>query len=397
MRRTSWIIVLFALLALGNMLLFLGFQFFLSKKYIFAEKQDLTKFIQEELHITPSKNDVANSLLEQSVFDLQNQVVTTISDNQKSVVNIVITKNLEIFLQDPRGFFGQWSIAQKRTQVGGGSGIIVSKDWLIITNKHVVSLLDADYSVVLNDGRTYQVQNIWRDPLIDLAVISLAVDEQENVQFDPATFIDFNQDVMIGQFVLAIGNALAEYHNSVTLGILSAKNRMLDTYSADSIYVGLYQTDTSINPGNSGGPLLDIFGNVIGINTAVRTEADGIGFALPVNKQFIDATLEIIRTHNSIQRPFIGIQYQDLHPTDAQALGMGISNGTLVEYVVPDLEAEKAWLLSWDVIVAVNEQAIQSDLPFLYHIYQYVPGDTVALTILRNGQKQQLSVVLGKK
>lgn len=389
MKRSA--IAMIGLFALVNMAVFAGFQLLVSWQYILAEKSDFSDFLQSNASASAQQAIQTQS---QWNINLQEQIITTVEREKQSVVNIVITKNLSYFLQDPYSFRGQWSVAQRETQIGWGSGIIVSEDGLVLTNKHVVRDMEADYTVVMYDGTTRKVTDVWRDPLIDIAVLQLA--PLNNVQpLRPANFIDISERINIGQFVLAVWNALAEYQNSVTLGILSAKNRMLDTREQDSLYIGLYQTDTSINPGNSGGPLFDIYGRVIGVNTAVNAYGDGIGFALPVTQWFVDTTLESIRMYQEIRRPFVGVQYVSLTPMMAKELELSVSQWALVQDIVPDSSAAQAWLQAGDVIMQVDDYRLQSDLPFLYHVYQYLPGDEVTLTVLRDGEEITLSLRLG--
>lgn len=383
-------IAMIGLFALVNMAVFAGFQLLVSWQYILAEKSDFSDFLQSNASASAQQ---AVQTQNQGSLNLQEQIVTTVEREKQSVVNIVITKNLSYFLQDPYSFWWQGSVAQRETQIGGGSGIIVSDSGLVLTNKHVVRDMEADYTVVMYDGTTRKVTDIWRDPIIDIAVLQLA--PLNNVQvLRPASFVDISERVNIGQFVLAVGNALAEYQNSVTLGILSAKNRMLDTREQDSLYIGLYQTDTSINPGNSGGPLFDIYGRVIGVNTAINAYGDGIWFALPVTQWFVDTTLESIRMHQEIRRPFVGVQYASLTPMMANQLELSVQKGALVQDVVVGSSAEQAWLQVWDVIIQVDNYALESDMPFLYHIYQYLPGDEIVLKILRDGEEFSLPLVL---
>lgn len=338
----------------------------------------------------------------QSATDLQSQMINVVEQAGQSVVNIVISKNIEYYLHDPLSFRSRGKVIQKKEEVGGGSGIIISKDGLIITNKHVVQDPQAQYSIVLNNGNVYQASRIWMDPMIDLAVLQI-VDQQGNKPTDlmPASFVDFHNEVRIGQFALAIGNALAEYQNSVSLGIISAKNRRLSEEKIKgNRYIGLYQTDTSINPGNSGGPLIDIAGNVLWITTAINAIGEGIGFALPVNRQFIGSTIRSIQDAQAkwyddgiIKRPFLGISYQDITHEIQKKLWQDIQ-GVLVQQVIHETPAHQVGMQAGDIITKVNGQAITKQLPFLYHIYKFSPNEIVTLTTLRDQKTYQFEVKL---
>ncbi len=333
----------------------------------------------------------------ESLIEVQNAVIDSIEKTSPSVVNIMISKNLVFYLNDPMGAFGQGSvISEKRANIGWGSWILISKKWYILTNKHVISDLDADYSVILKDGTTYKVDKIRVDPLIDLAVIRIVDSKNrqpDNLPIAPIASID--QKVRIGQFVVAIWNALGEYQNSANFGIISGRNRSLDSWQKN-LYIWLYQTDTPINPGNSWGPLVDLAGNVIWITTAINAYANSIWFALPISKEFVTTLLDTIETEQKIVKPFIGIQYSDLDKKIAQELKISSETGVYVQQVIPSTPWAVAGLLSWDVILSINDRLINQDLPFLYQLSLYKPGETVSLTILRNETEKKLSLELGK-
>lgn len=333
----------------------------------------------------------------ESIVEVQNAVIDSIEKVSPSVVNIMISKNLVFYLNDPMGAFWQWSvITERKANIGWWSGILISKKWYILTNKHVLEDLDAEYSVILKDGTTYKVDKIWLDPLIDLAVIRI-VDSKwrqpDNLPVAPIASID--QKVRIWQFVVAIWNALGEYQNSASFGIISGRNRSLDS-SQKNLYIWLYQTDTPINPGNSWGPLVDLAGNVVGISTAINAYANSIGFALPISQEFVTTLLDSIETHKKILKPFIGIQYLDLDKETAETLKISSQTWVFVQQVIPETPWSVAGLLSWDIILAINDRPVNQDLPFLYQISLYKPGESVTLDILRWDNEKKLSLELGR-
>jgi serine protease Do len=334
--------------------------------------------------ITPSINE--------SLANRQQQIVDNIANASESVVNIIVTKDLQVYFDNPLSFFGAWYVEKRPTQIWWWSGIFISKEWYIITNKHVVADPTSSYTVITKDGSTYEVTNIRLDNVIDIAILKIQPNSSSNIK--PATFTNIEEKVQIWQFVFAIGNALSEYPNSVTMGIISAKNRQLEAES-NNLYIWLYQTDTSINPGNSGWPLIDIQGRVIGINTAISRLGDGIWFALPVNKQFIEQTLTSIKQSDNIIRPFIGITYKDLTKQTAQELNIKQQKGAYIELVIPNSPAQKAWLQKGDVIIAINKSELSYDLPFLYQLYTYAPWSTINLTVVRNNQNIIIPITLG--
>ena len=178
----------------------------------------------------------------------------TVADSAQSIVSIVISKDLVVYRSDPWGFFQQPSGTVRR-QVGGGSGFFVKKDGTILTNKHVVSDPNAQYTVILSDGSEYPAKVLGLDPVNDLAVIKIEATKTQK-EFIPLPIVADTQEVHIGQFVIAVGNALAEFQNSVALGIVSGKDRSIEAEGTQ--LTGLLQTDAAINPGNSGGPLLNL-------------------------------------------------------------------------------------------------------------------------------------------
>ena len=236
-----------------------------------------------EEHTTLDEERVTNESLEDMIVD-------AIDRAEQSVVSIVVTKNLKLYLDNPDSFFWPGRIVEKKAEVWWGSGIIFSKDWLIVTNKHVVEDLEAHYTIITQDWRTYDVDKIWLDSTLDLAVIRIS-DEDGNYPTDLAVaeFLPSDQEVQVWQFAIAIGNTLSNYQHAATLWIVSAKNRKF-THTNGNSYTDLYQVDTSMSPWNSGGPLIDIYGRVMGIATAVSSYNDGVWFVLPVTQEFI-ATL----------------------------------------------------------------------------------------------------------
>lgn len=342
-----------------------------------------------------SDNPSSNQSSGVDVDAFQKTLVQTVEEAQKSVVSIVVTRDL-VFYRTPFFWF-PWqedpNLRTQKTQVGWWSGIFVHKDGYILTNKHVVQNPDAQYTVIFADGRMATGETIWVDPVLDIAILKVESMPQGTTA-KPARIISLQDEVSIGQFAIAIWNALAEYQNTVTLGIISGRNRNLGMES-ENLYAGLYQTDTSINRWNSGGPLLDTKGNVIGINTAISAEWSNISFSIPVTQEFVDATLKSIAEYDSVVRPFIGIQYVDLTVSQAQQLGIPNTEGVYVVDVVPGSAADAAWIKKWDIISALQGKVINDEYPFLYQLYTFVPWDEVAFTVLRDNMPRNTIVLLG--
>ncbi len=358
--------------------------FFFLRADIATTKSFITTTLQEH-----------NTLLEQT-FDnelsiFQEAIVHNIDTAKDSVVSIVASRNVQLYMLWPDR---ELSVAERETQVGGWSGIIVSKSGYIITNRHVVENPDVSYSIITNDWSAYDVKNVWIDPVLDIAILAISYDDTFVDSTQVASFLSHGEPILIGQFAFAIGNALTQWQNTVTFGVISAKNREL-RMQWNNIYAWLLQTDTSINPGNSWGPLLDVYGKVIGINTAISQFGQWIGFALPVTQQFVDASLSTIQEYGKIVRPYLGIIYTDITPSVQQELGIStISHGIYIRDIVSNSPAFEAGLLWWDIIIALNNISIDDDFPFLYQLYTYQPGDTIRLDILRSGDRMHIDVVL---
>lgn len=325
-----------------------------------------------------------------NISSFEEALVDVIAAAKPSVVSIIISKDLVYY----NTRYTQWQLRTQRTQIGGWSGIFVHKDGYILTNKHVLQDPDAEYNIVFADGTMMTGEAVRLDPVLDIAVIKVqnTISDETAV---PARAISLEQEVKVGQFAVAIWNALAEYQNTVTLGIISGRNRSLGTQN-ENVYAWLYQTDTPINRGNSGWPLLDINGKVLGLNTAVSAEGSNIGFAIPLTQEFIDATIKSIQEYNMIARPFIGIQYLDLSIQEAERLKISQTKGVYITEVVEWTAAEAAGIQKWDILTAINGKYINEEYPFLYQLYSFVPGQEVSLTLVRDGMPRDLKVILGK-
>ena len=328
-----------------------------------------------------------------SFLALQSSLVETIAHAKKSVISISISKDVRVYVEDPSQMNGPGTVTQQTAKIGWWSGIIVSKKWYIITNKHVVQDTAAKYSITLYDGKIYNVDKVWFDDLLDLAILKI-VDAEWKAPIDliPASFLSLSTQVDVGQFVLAIGNSLSTYANNVTMGIIGGKNKQL-TINKNNRYIWLYQTDALVNPGNSGGPLLDIEGNVLGITTAI-TEWEWIAFALPISNEFVSGIIKSIENFGKIVRPVIGIQYVDITSSLKHDKNITVNTGIYLTDVLADLPAWTAGLKVGDIILTINGQEINTQLPFLYQLYTFVPGDQINLDIMRNGEKRTIPVLL---
>lgn len=311
----------------------------------------------------------------------ENSIASVAQKVSPSVVSIVTTKQV-------RSFYGTTS------GEGAGTGIIVSKDGYIMTNNHVIDGTST-VSIVDHTGKTYEnVSVVGRDPLNDVAFLKVSTTDT----FSPAE-IGNSATLRIGQQVVAIGNALGQYSNTVTSGIISGTGRPIiassGTGQAESL-TDLIQTDASINPGNSGGPLVNLSGQVIGINTAVATDANGIGFAIPVNatRGILKGVLET----GKVNRAYIGVNYLSITPEIAREYSLPVTRGAYVyasrgtNPVMSGGPAAKAGLRSGDIITKIGGDTIgeKGSLSSIIGLYQ--PGDTVTITYLRGSETIEKSL-----
>jgi S1-C subfamily serine protease len=306
-----------------------------------------------------------------------------------------------------------------------GSGVIFDASGLVLTNRHVVSGDPSKVTVTLKDGRTLDAEIYGVDPMTDLAIVK--VDGTDL----PTARIGDSDTIEVGQQAIAIGSPLGEFTDSVTSGIISALRRSIQVEDGSTIS-NLIQTDTAINPGNSGGPLLNIKGEVIGINTAMAGGSQGIGFAIPIN--IARPLLAQASAGQAIARPWLGIRFEMITPDlkkelgltadsgawipDAQALagagqgatgeggegtdpfggqGQQIPTQADLEVIVAGSPAEAAGLKAGDVITALNGTTVDNDRPLDYALSQLAPGDTASLSVLRDGQTITIEVTLGTR
>ena len=331
----------------------------------------------------------------------ESQTTDVVKQVQPSVVSIIISKDLsKIYNQSgPYSFFfgpQSSSPSQGLQQVGGGSGFILTADGYIMTNKHVVSDTQAEYSVVTNDGKTYKAKVVATDPVNDLAIVKIEVSG-----LTPVVFGNSNT-LQIGQTVIAIGNALGQYQNTVTKGIVSglARDVTAGDGSSSETLIDVIQTDAAINPGNSGGPLVNLEGQVIGVNTAVSQEGQLIGFAIPGNQA--QQVFESVQKTGKIVRPFLGIRYiqittevqtQDKLPVN---YGVLIQSGTSQNEpaVVSGSPADKAGLKVNDIILEIDGVKLDSSHSLATEIQKNSSGDKVALKVLSGGKEKTVTATL---
>ncbi len=382
----------------------------------------LTKSFLEKLNIklpTENENKPTQEYVPQT--SQEEAIINAVKEVSPAVVSVVISKDVPIieqyFYNPFEEFFGpQFQIPQYRQkgtekkEVGGGTGVIVSEDGTILTNKHVVLDKDAEYTVFTNDGKKFSAKVLAKDPVQDLAVIKIeqekSTDGEGKVVFKPfpVAKLGNSDNLQIGQTVIAIGNALGEYRNTVSVGVISGLGRTITASGGGLVETleDIIQTDAAINKGNSGGPLLNLKGEIIGLNTAMALEAQSIGFSIPINKAKRD--IEQVKSSGKIVYPFLGIRYVLINETVKQTNKLSVDYGALIAKgesgepaVTSNSPAAKAGLKDGDIVLELNNEKITQDNSLVKIIAKYNPDDKVTLKILRGQEEKTIEVTLSER
>jgi serine protease Do len=331
----------------------------------------------------------------QPLFSQESLVINAVKKTNPAVVSIIISKNVPKYEEytdpnQPQNPFGDlfpgftFNIPQYRQdgtenqEIGGGSGFLVSSSGLIVTNKHVVDQGDVEYTVFTNDGKKHTATVVARDPVLDIALIKINPTAGENF---PYLTLGDSDSLQVGQSVIAIGNALAEYGN---------------TESLDHVI----QTDAAINPGNSGGPLLDLSGDVIGVNVAIAENSQNIGFALPINS--VKSAIQSVEATGKIIRPYLGIRYVPIDSAMKEANNLSVDYGALVKggqdpselAVIPGGPADKAGIVENDIILQVDGVKIDDTNSLASVIAEKNVGEVITMQILHKGAQKTVQVTL---
>ena len=333
------------------------------------------------------------------VLKEENAVIDVVDKVTPSVVTIGVKKtqrilNRDSFVFDPFGFFGRPSqpeIEEKSIEQDIGSGFIISKDGLVVTNKHVVSDAEAEYRVITNSDEELKVEKIYRDPVNDLAILKVSPSTSSGLT--PIKLGD-SDNLKVGQVVIAIGTALGEFRSTVTTGVISGLGRGIN---AGARFGGMseelnnvIQTDAAINPGNSGGPLLNSFGEVIGVNVAVSQAGENIGFAIPIN--VVRDSIDNFEATGKFSRPYLGVRYQMLDKRTA--ILNTVPQGAYLVEVVPGSPAERVGLQENDIVTEINGTKLTEKEGLAELISKSAVGDEITLKVYRDGETTELKVKL---
>lgn len=316
------------------------------------------------------------------VIDEEDAVIDVVENSSDAVVSVVRS---EVFF-DP--FDGP-----TRSEDSIGTGFIVDgENGTILTNRHVVSDSNVSYSVVVGRAQeTYEVTEVYRDTINDFAILKIDTEGREL----PSLKLGDSDKIKVGQTVIAIGNALGEFGNSVTKGVVSGLGRGIvarsGAFGESQAIENVIQTDAALNPGNSGGPLLNLSGEVIGINVAISAGAENIGFSIPINS--IKSVLDTFEQEGRIIRPFLGVEYQQISSKVAEARSLPV--GAFVQSVVEDSPASRGGIRQGDIILRIAGIRLDDSQNTLANVISRQPiGQDIEIVIDRNGREQTLTVRL---
>jgi len=343
------------------------------------------------------------------------QITKIIKKSLPAVVSIIATKSLrelekelpaEIFPLLP---FGMPDLkipedkinARGVIEIGNGSGFIVDPTGVILTNKHVIADPEAEYEILTSGGKRYKAQVLARDPICDVAILKIPAIGL------PTLKLGNSEKIELGETVLAIGNALGMFQNTVSKGIISGLSRNIspneESKGTDPQQLrGLMQTDAAINPGNSGGPLINLEGEVVGINAAIISGAQNIGFAIPINSAKKD--LEDVNSFGEVRRPLLGIRYVGIDKNLQEKMGLPVSYGAIVvgkkgtyNAVVKGSPADKAGIKEGDIIIECNGQKITNAKNIQDVLDSMNIGDAMKIKIIRKGKALEITAELSKR
>lgn len=350
-------------------------------------------------NITQSMEPAPENVIKQTVVYEDSVITDVVKKSLPGVVTVGVDRsslsNLPFGLSPLNRFFSPDPTGADKSPTNQtadiGSGFIVSSDGMVLTNKHVVDSLSYSYQVISNEGKTYKVQSVYRDPLNDLAILKINAHNLSPLPLGDSSHLQ------PGQMTIAIGTLLGQFRNTVSHGIVSGLGRYI---MAGSNLEGslerldnVIQTDAAINPGNSGGPLLNSNGDVIGINTAIAEGGQNIGFAIPVNE--IKDLISLFKNNGSnFQQPYLGLRYQMIDKTESSL--NNTPEGAQIVEVVKNSPAEKAGIRTDDIVLSLDDTKVDgnSNNVFTTLMFQKKVGDKVKITVWRDNQTLTKIVVL---
>lgn len=346
-------------------------------------------------YYSPRLTSLDSTAAQQKIVSSQSDLIASIAkDVSPSVVSINVQSKQQASTLDQL-FNGGGS----STSESAGTGIVISSDGIIITNKHVIPDNTTNVTVTMSDGKQYEdVKVLARDPRSNVDIAFLKINGAKDLK--PAKIGDSSK-MQVGDGVVAIGYALGEFENTVTTGIISGLGRPItagDSATTTESLTNLFQTDAAINPGNSGGPLINMNGEVIGINTAVASDAQNIGFSIPVND--VKTQIASILNKGKLEVPYMGVRYVVLNEAIKEQYKLSTDNGAWLkatnaaQAVINGSPADKAGLKEGDIITKVNGETVDADNQLASRLSKYGVGDTIEITYVRDGKQATTKVTL---
>ena len=334
----------------------------------------------------------------------EQDLVNLVTETNPAVLSIIVSQDVPVY-QDflsrlgPFGFVvpDRREVGIEERQIGSGSGFVVSDDGLIVTNRHVVNIDDADYVGIDSEGNQYDLELVARDSMLDIAVMKI-IDPPSKL-----TVLEFgdSNELRLGQSVVAIGNALGEFSNTVSTGIVSGLSRSImagSGYGDSELLENVIQTDAAINPGNSGGPLLNLAGQVIGVNVAVARGSENVAFSIPSNA--VVSIVDSVEREGRIVRPYLGVRYVMVNEVVSAEFGLKVEEGALVVgsgdgfAVDPTSPAAAAGIREGDVILSINQIKVNQNQSLGSILRMLSVGDEVDVVLNRQGNIVQTTATL---
>lgn len=344
-----------------------------------------------------STQTVVQEVTNTKVTNEESGIIDVAKNSRDSVVSVIISRDLSKIEKTNPASKDTDLDPNQSVEIGAGSGFIVSSDGYIITNRHVVEEATDDYAVIFDNGETTKAQVLARDTLLDIAILKVSTSES----LKPIS-LGSSEQLQVGQTVIAIGNSLGELTNTVSRGIISGLGRTIIASNSDGTgsetLDQIIQTDASINEGNSGGPLLDINGNVIGVNVAKSQDGENIGFSIPIDS--VKFVLDSVKTTGKIERPYLGVQYTIITSDYANKNKLKVNYGALISdnentpAISPNSPADKAGIKSGDIILEIDGQKINAQNDLKRIIQKKKVGDIIKLKIFRDDKNLELGAKL---
>lgn len=395
---------------------------------VWTHRMDIVNFLVDEYKSQQSKiateikipivmeNEIKEEVLTNPIVEKKEAptIVEAVKKAKPAVVSIVVSQEVpkydityqkenaldingqiipNLYIQKP--IYTENGVEKK--ELGSGSGFLISSDGLIVTNRHVVAQKDAIFSVFLNNGKEYSAKVLARDPVLDVALLKIS-----GSNFPYLKLAD-SDSLEVGETVIAIGNALGEFKNTVSAGVVSGLSRSItagDSFGQMEYLDKVIQTDAAINRGNSGGPLLNIYGEVVGINVAMVEGSSSIGFSLPINS--VKGAIDSVKKIGIISRPYVGIRYVLINPDLKVKYDLPFDYGILIQKgltlndpaIIPNSPAEKAGLKEGDIVIEIDGKKVDQDSNFSHFIRYKKIGDFITMKVYSNGVTRTVVVVL---